>query len=119
MASMANRDDEYDDVDLPKMTLTQRPKGYRKTKKIHSMKKGKNKQHTNLLQAGNKLGHIQAAIVPGQREMNKLSRKLDKVVHRDEMESHLDSAFDVTKAKRYVALRDEQQRSEKKSVGSH
>ena len=53
--------------------------------------------------------------MPGQREMNKLSRKLDKVVHRDEMESHLDSAFDVTKAKRYVALRDEQQRSEKKA----
>lgn len=46
MASMANRDDEYDDVDLPKMTLTQRPKGYRKTKKIHSMKKG-SKLRTN------------------------------------------------------------------------
>ena len=43
---MANRDDEYDDVDLPKMTLTQRPKGYRKTKKIHSMKKG-SKLRTN------------------------------------------------------------------------
>ena len=118
MSSMAtNNGDDSDDgsEDFGPMRLTCRPNGYRKTKKIHSLKKGKTKEHTKVLQAGNKLGHIQAAVVPGQREMHKLSRKLDKVVRRDEMESHLDSAFDVTKAKRYVALRDAQQRQEKQA----
>lgn len=113
MASLVNFSDDEDDA--PPMRLKPRPKGYRKTKKIHSLKKGRNARDNLILKAGNKLGHIQPAMTPGEREMRKLSKKLDKFVHRDEMESHLDSAFDVTKARRYVALRDQQQRDERKA----
>jgi len=115
MASLTHDSDSDDEAHLTPMTLSQRPKGYRKTKKIHSLRKGRSKKDDAMLAKGNQYGHIQAAIVPGHKDAHKLTKKLDKFIHEEEMESHLDSAFNVTKAKRYVALRDAQQREEREA----